>query len=127
MKAASLTSTLLVTKGGAAPSGFLARPERSATVQALPIRPLRRAGGGKDEGHLRLSLRIGDARHRRLRLAAAHLHQSGHAVMMAALDHYLARVVPTLLDGPCRCIEEGHELGKGCTIVPSSKRPEQVR
>ncbi|HXQ51797.1 MAG TPA: hypothetical protein VN802_11935 [Stellaceae bacterium] len=86
---ASLTDALLVVKGAAAPS----RPA-----------PQRSARRGRDEGRVRVAMRLEEPRHRRLRLAAAHMQQSLQAVILAALDHYLDRIVPNLLDRRCDCL-----------------------
>ena len=61
-----------------------------------------------------ITLPLDPTRHRRLRLAAAHLDQTEDALMIAALDHYLDRVVSVLLDGRCACLEEGRTHGQGC-------------
>jgi hypothetical protein len=74
------------------------------------------------------SLPLDPARHRRLRLAAAHLDQTEDALMLAALDHYLDRVVSPLLDGRCACLEEGRASGPGCAAATfasiKSERPQ---
>ncbi len=103
---AALTDALLVAKGNAAPS----RP--------LPLVQKRRAA--RDDTRLRVALRLDDARHRRLRLAAAHFHKSAQAVMMDALDHYLDRIVPNALDGPCASLcGNGHARDNTVvTLVP---------
>lgn len=87
---ASLTGTLLVVKGAAAPS--------------RPVAPPPRRHPQRNDGRVRVPLRIDEARHRRLRLAAAHFHKSAQAVMLAALDNYLDRIVPNALDEHCQCI-----------------------
>jgi len=89
---AALSDKLLVVKGAAAPS-------------CGPVRKLRR--GRLDDGRVRVALRLDEPRHRRLRLAAAHMHKSVQAVMIAALDHYLQRIVANALDEPCPCLEHG--------------------
>ena len=87
---ASLSDTLLVVKGAAAPS-------------CAPTRKLRR--GRPADGRVRVALRLDEPRHRRLRLAAAHMHKSAQALLLAALDHYLERIVANALDEPCACLE----------------------
>lgn len=99
---ASLTDALLVAKGAAAPS----RPA---------LQPMRRFA--RSDARLRVALRLDEARHRRLRLAAAHLHKSVQAVMVAALDHYLDRIVPCVLDERCDCLARS-TAGGGETVVP---------
>jgi len=88
---ASLSDSLLVVKGAAAPS---CAPKR-----------LRR--GRVDDNRVRVALRLDDMRHRGLRLAAAHMRKSVQAVMLAALDHYLERIVPNTLGEPCPCLDRG--------------------
>ena len=83
---ASLSDALLVAKGAAAPSRQ--RQRRSAP----------------SDGRLRVALRIDEPRHRRLRIAAAHFHKSVQGVMLAALDHYLDRIVPSVLEESCECL-----------------------
>jgi hypothetical protein len=102
--AAALTDALLVVKGQAAPS----RP--------VPLYPQRQRRAGREDARLRVPLRLDEARHRKLRIAAAHFRKSAQAVMMAALDHYLDRIVPSVLDERCECLC-GHG---GCndTVVP---------
>ena len=84
---ASLTDALLVAKGAAAPSRWA--PQR---------------GSARSDGRLRVSLRLDEPRHRRLRLAAAHFRKNVQAVMLAALDHYLDRIVPSVLEERCTCL-----------------------
>ena len=60
--------------------------------------------GGGAHARARVSLRLDDARHRRLRLAAIHLDASLQQLLTHALDQYLAQVAP---DCPC--------MGRGCT------------
>jgi hypothetical protein len=95
---ASLTEMLLVAKGEAAPS-------RDAPLRHLSIDAVRHAG--RLDTRVRISLRVDEKRHRRLRLAAAHLHQSAQTVLLAALDHYIDHVVPAAIEGGCRCLEVG--------------------
>ena len=102
--AASLTGTLLVVKGAAAPS-------RPAAVP--PKRHPQRS-----DGLLRVPVRLDQARHRRLRLAAAHFHKSAQAVMLSALDHYLDRIVPSALDEHCQCICGHKGSDKVVPLVP---------
>ena len=115
MKAtASLTSGLLVAKGGAEPSAKRAWLASDGKVEVLPRRPRRRAGGGED-GITRMTLRVNTARYLRLRLAAAHLGRSHHALALAAIDHYIDSVLPLLLTGRCACLEQGRAPAGGCT------------
>ena len=120
LKAASLTSALLVAKGGAAPTGAAPRFEPADNVQPLPMRLRPRAGG---DGQTRLSLRMNSARHLRLRLAAAHLGRSSHALMVAAIDHYLDNVLPPLLAGHCACLEQGRAPDGACAAMGFGRSP----
>ena len=104
--AASLSDALLVAKGHAAPS----RP-----VTQLP---LRRRTQQREDGRLRVPLRLDEARHRKLRIAAAQFRKSAQAVMMAALDHYLDRIVPSVLDEPCACLCAKGKSACDGTVVP---------
>lgn len=101
---ASLTDALLVVKGAAAPS----RPVPQAQRQSA-----------RSEGVLRVALRLDEPRHRRLRLTAAHFRKSAQAVVLAALDHYLDRIVPSVLDERCACL--GRRAATD-TVVPLTPR-----
>jgi hypothetical protein len=115
-KAASLTGALL--------SGKDATPRTPGPHE--PAAPPAAAESGDAPRYV--SLPLDPARHRRLRLAAAHLDQTEDALMLAALDHFLDRVVPTLLDGRCACLEEGRAAGQGCAAATfasaKSERPQ---
>jgi len=113
MKIGSLTASLLVAKGNAMPSG-----ERLSldNVQFLP-KPSRQHTAGSGEGTTRVSLRMANARHSRLRLAAAHLGRSNQALMLAAIDHYIDTVLPALTAGRCACLEEGRAPAGSCTAL----------
>jgi hypothetical protein len=97
---AALTDALLVVKGAAAPS----RP--------TPQRAVRRT---RDDARVRVAIRLEEPHHRRLRLAAAHLHKSVQAVLLLALDHYLDRIVPNVIDQRCQCL--GRRAAQD-TVVP---------
>jgi hypothetical protein len=100
---ASLTDALLVPKGQAAPSRPVPPPKREAA---------------RDDTRPRVQLRLDQARHRRLRIAAAHFRQSLQAVMMTALDHYLDRIVPSVIDARCECLCGGGGRAGDDTVVP---------
>jgi hypothetical protein len=102
---ASLSETLLVVKGGAAPS-------------CVPTRQLRRGSAG--DGRVRVALRLDEPRHRRLRLAAAQLRKSAQGVIQAAIDHYLERIVANSLAEPCPCLERAQSSGAGKPTLVSS-------
>jgi hypothetical protein len=119
--AASLTADLLATKGEAraskpaSPVGDrigLAAIYGGTALHGMPrLHPL----APRAEPQSRMLFRIDEEHRHRLRLAAAHLDKSSQAVLMAALDHYLTRVVPTLLTTPCPCIEGTERVdGRAC-------------
>jgi len=101
-KAASLTGALLSSKDG----GHAPAPVESARHAPEPAADSRT-----------VTLPLDPARHRRLRLAAAHLDQPESMLMLAALDHYLDSVVSPLLDGRCACLAEGRTSGQGCVAA----------
>ncbi len=114
-KAASLTGALLSGKDATA---------QSQIAQATGS-PLAAEGS---EALRQVALPLDAARHRRLRLAAAHLDQTENAVIVAALDHYFDRVVSPLLDGRCACLEEGRTSGQGCLAAAfSSAKSERAQ
>ncbi len=113
--AATLASGLLARKGDAVPTSLvvvpvIARVHHGEVKPGLP--PLRRGLGGKpphDGGAApaaKLSVRLDDDRHRRLRLAALHLGRSGQQIMIEALDAYLERAAPAILGGQCACLQQ---------------------
>lgn len=116
-KAATLTGSLLVAKGDAAPIGSQPSDRHSATIQSLPRSAARRPMARRDDGFTHLSLRINSVRHLRLRLAAAQLGYSGNSLVVAALDHYLDHVLPTLLEGKCPCLEKRRDLNHACAAA----------
>jgi len=123
-KAASLTGALLSGKDGAAraPMPPAAGAQDSQVLAAPPAAAL------SGDTLRQFSLPLDPARHRRLRLAAAHLDQTEEALMLAALDHYLDRVVSPLLDGRCACLEEGRTSGQGCVAATfSSAKSERAQ
>jgi hypothetical protein len=113
-KAASLTGALLASKEAPVrPPGAAAAPHAAVESSDAP-RPV--------------TLPLDPTRHRRLRLAAAHLDQTEDALMIAALDHYLDRVVSPLLDGRCACLEEGRTSRQVCPAATfSSARSERAQ
>jgi hypothetical protein len=112
-KAASLTGALLASKEAAL------RPSSAAARHA--------AVEGSDTPR-QVTLPLDPIRHRRLRLAAAHLDQTEDALIVAALDHYLDRVVSVLLDGRCACLEEGRTSAQPCPAATfSSARSERAQ
>jgi hypothetical protein len=73
-----------------------AEPPARPTITALPLRPTPAQG---NDGVTRVSLRMNSARHRRLRIAAAHLGLSNSGMMATAINHYLDHVLPKLMAG----------------------------
>jgi hypothetical protein len=113
-KAASLTAALLASKEA---------PLRPPAATAAP-HPV----GESSDAPRQVTLPLDPTRHRRLRLAAAHLDQTEDALMVAALDHYLDRVVSVLLDGRCACLEHGRTSPQVCPAGTfSSARSERVQ
>ena len=113
---ASLTSTLLVSKGSANASGFTPLHAAPSPQRARPApRP------AKDEAQP-LTLRLEPAQLRRLRLAAAHLDQSEQAFLIAALEHYIDHVVSPLLDGQCGCLETERKPRQGAPAISFARQ-----
>ena len=114
-KVASLTSTLLVAKGGANASGFTTL-HAAATAPRSAARPAPRpAKEPAKEESLQFLLRLDPAQLRRLRLAAAHLDQTEQTFLITALEHYIDHVVSPLLDGHCGCLETERKPRQGAT------------
>jgi hypothetical protein len=105
-EAASLTDALLVPKGDAAPS----RGAMAWTSGETAARP---AGD-----HRRISFRIDELRHRRLKLASVHLRVSAQSLVLAAVEHYLDRIVPSLLGSHCPCVAPDEAQVGSAAIVP---------
>jgi hypothetical protein len=111
MKIASLTSALLVVKEFAAPTAT----SLGANVQFLRKSPRHRLAG--DEGVIRVSLRMNTARHMRLKLAAAQLGSSNHALLLQAIDHYLDNVLPMVMLDPNPAIAQARAPGETCAVL----------
>lgn len=91
---ATLTGSLLVRKGEARPTALTAAPARPPDAPANERTARVRAGqsgGGASAHAVAMTLRLDGVRHRRLRLFAACTERSMQAVLVAALDDYLAR------------------------------------
>lgn len=102
---AALSSTLLYRKGGASTAGFTPIHhwvQDGGTVAVLAIRP-RQPNASQPT---RISLRLDPRRHQHLKLAAMKLGTSSRDLLLMALDHYLATVVPQQIAGPCCCLKE---------------------
>jgi hypothetical protein len=129
-KASPLTGSLLARKGGASPS-FLAQvhPRVDGLPAALAHRPPRgtaphandagkaahsgsgsstaeatEGGASRDHhGRIKLSFRLDQDRHLRLKLAAAHTDRHIQDILTAALDRYLTHLEPAVKSGGCTC------------------------
>jgi len=118
MKAASLTASLLAAKGTAVPSTARAPLDIGGNVQRLPDpKPERASRASRDDGMVRVTLRVNAVRHQRLRLGAAHLGRSNQALMLAAIDHYIDNVLPLLMAGHCACLEQGRMPAGQCAAL----------
>jgi len=128
---ASLTSALLSRKGGAVTFGFLpagridtnepivipAAPTllrqeaqrrdlpHSDTASRKPRDVVPRHESANRERPVRQTVRLDRNRHHRLHVAAAQLGSSASRLMIAALDHYLATVVPARVRSDCHCLQ----------------------
>ena len=114
---ASLTSSLIVTKGNAAPAGLLAmNRKRNSTRPAVspkatkPHPPIEGEAPQSPGQRSRLTLRLDRDRHLKIKLAAAHLNLSLQELMIDALHNYLADVRPTNFGDACNCLD-GSDLG----------------
>jgi hypothetical protein len=90
-KPAPLGTRLLCAKGTASPAGF---------VPSFAVAPARCAQPTRIHHSFHLDAEL----HRRMKLAAARLEWTGQDLVVAALAHYLAAVVPTLLPDDCPCL-----------------------
>jgi hypothetical protein len=119
-EAASLTSALLVRKGAAVPAGYVSlaaavRGVRASDADAAGVTPISEAGKtarprrrrAASDPRARISLRLDDERHLKLKLTAAHLHKKLQDVVIAALDGYLDQVGPAVMNGNCACLDGG--------------------
>ena len=59
------------------------------------------------DARARISLRLDDERHLRLKLTAAHLQKKLQDVVIAALDGYLDQIGPAVMNGNCACLDGG--------------------
>ena len=120
MTVVSLNARLLARKGDARPAPIDTGEGRARPASADPAIGRPTAGpwpapaawpeepAGDPRRRVRVSLRLDDGRHRRLRLAAIHLDASLQQILTHALDQYLAQVAP---DCPC--------MRRGC-LAPES-------
>lgn len=123
-EAASLSAALLARKGSAAPAGFTplaitggkrGLPRASALLRQAALSPppqdhrAKIGDTGTSEDRARVTLRLNEARHFRLKLASAHMQQSLQEILTTALDHYLDQVGPEILREGCICLAAGTE------------------
>ncbi|MEN8161831.1 MAG: hypothetical protein ABFS41_17305 [Myxococcota bacterium] len=131
-EAASLTSALLVRKGRAVPAGYVSlasavrapnaieeeAPVAPAPAPAPAAKPRTARRPRKKDPRARISLRLDDERHLKLKLTAAHLHMKLQEIVIAALDGYLEQIGPAVMNGNCACLDGGNcgarEGKQGC-------------
>ncbi len=125
LKAATLTSSLLATKGAATPAMLGASSEALVRLLSLGAWPRRDApkngkarsrvksangrarGTGSAAGskaRVNVSFRLDLDRHLRLKLLAAHYHGSMRECLEEAVELYLASSGPDVRGGGCACI-----------------------
>jgi hypothetical protein len=109
--AAKLTSSLLARKGAAAPAALSSVAVALRQVEGEPraAKSASPAYGGNGGGCVgkappRMTFRLDEARHLRLRLAAAHLQRSRQDVLTEALDRFLDQISPEILSNNCVCL-----------------------
>lgn len=116
MKAASLTSALLVSRSAAPAAASTPGPRAGmgGNVQLLftPKPPAALAAVATDDRLTRVSLRMQAKRAGRLKAAAQNLGRSNQALMVAAIDHYIEHVLPEML-------AERTDYGEGHTATSS--------
>ena len=135
-KFASITGDLLTRKGEAGPSsdrfavaqrwkpeppsmpremgtGGVADAPVSAPVLVRPaVQPQPIAARDHSEPSVKVALKLTEAQHFRMRVAAAQLQVSRQSLMSAALDHYLSTVCAAGLP-ECKCLGSG----EGCACA----------
>jgi hypothetical protein len=68
---------------------------------------------GDGAARARLTLRLDETRHLRLKLTSAHLQRSLQEILTEALDRYLDQVSPEMLSSNCVCLKaRSHGAGK---------------
>jgi hypothetical protein len=113
-----------MTKGNAQPLRGLAEPMAehvpTGELEALltghsvasPGSTLSHAGM---PGQHRISVRVDEKHHLRLRLASAHVGKSRQDILLDALEHYLKVILPAYLHDSCPCIDgRGEPSGPEC-------------
>ena len=90
-KPASLTLDLLAPKGSAVPAQQSGQPGNGSGLPA--------AGNASIDEGIEIPVRLEVADHRALRLASARTGRSAQAIIIEALDRYLAEIAPDNDDG----------------------------
>ena len=113
-----------MTKGNAQPIRGLAEPMAEDVPpigldSLLPVHSVMPPGSAIPHasvaGHHRISVRVDQRHHLRLRLASAHVGRSRQDILLDALEHYLRVILPAYLHDSCPCIDGGGESsGSGC-------------
>lgn len=113
---ASVTGLLLARKGEAGPSSDRladsARWQKPSPPPALVVKAATPVNDAKLD--VKIALRLTDAQHFRMRVAAAQMQVTRQALLSAALDHYLATVCAASVPG-CHCLTSGQ--GCGCASM----------
>ncbi len=123
LKVASLTSSLLATKGAATPAmpgasretlvrlkSFGAWPRRevpphgSARSGSKSARALGTRSAASGEATVNVSFRLDSDRHLRLKLLATRFHRSMRECLEEAVELYLASSGPAVRGGGCPCV-----------------------
>ena len=108
-----LSAALLARKGSASPAGFAPVPFRAKTPgncasapHAIDARVLATQTSHDDcpSARVRLTIRLNETRHMRIKLASAHLKRSLQDIMTEAVDRYLDQVAPEMLSSNCVCL-----------------------
>lgn len=112
-----LTSALIARKGHAVPSGFgIPAPLRYAGAPVIPNHSPKNGSRSAYHGaapvkeseteaqRARVSLRLNEERHLRLRLTAAHMQTTLQDILTQALDNYLNQISPEVIRDDCLCL-----------------------
>ncbi len=120
-----LTSALIARKGHAVPSNFgMLAPSRYTGEPVIPNHAPK--NGSRSAGFIaapakeskrqaeraRVSLRLNQERHLRLRLTAAHMQTTLQDILTEALDNYLNQISPEVIRDNCLCLRSGSRSPK---------------
>ena len=92
-------------RGAKAARGASNGPIISRAAEANPAATLAPNLGGRDGRPVKFSLRLDPARHRRLKLLAAHRGLSAQSILTKALDRYFDHLAPALSATGCHCFD----------------------